>query len=295
MDPFVTGSLIMAGSNLLGGFMGESGANDRSEASLAFAREQMQQQKEFAQQGIRWRVDDAKAAGIHPLYAMGANVTPYSSVNWSPESPSYGMPQAMSDMGQNIGRAVQAKQTGGERLDANIQALQLRNMQLNNDLLESQIFRNYGNSLPPPMPGYTVEPLAPPEAMSAALANLPGTKTQPVELNASTPGIPSKQAGAVNDWTFTRTADGGLTLTPSKDVKELTEDNLIQEVLWSIRNQIVPHFSPEARGNRQPSLKEFPLPKGYYWDSSWPYTTWYPRKIEDNSGRDWRDAAGGRR
>lgn len=279
MDPFVTGSLIMGGSSLLGGLLGESGANDRSAASLAFAREQMAAQKEFAQQGIRWRVEDAKAAGIHPLYAMGAQVTPFSSVSFSPEQPSYGMAQAAADMGQNIGRAVQAKQTGGERIADNIQALQVRNMQLQNDLLESQIFRNYGNSLPPPMPGYTVEPLAPPEAISSAIGNLPGTKVEPVEMNASTPGIPSKQAGAVNDWTFTKTADGGLTLTPSKDVKELTEDNLIQEVLWSLRNQVVPHFSQEARANRQPSLKEFPLPPGYVWDTSWPYTTWYPKKV----------------
>lgn len=279
MDPFITGSLIMGGAGLLGGALGEFGANNRSEESLAFAREQMAQQREFAQQGVRWRVADAKAAGVHPLYAMGAQVTPYSSVNFSSESPSYGMAQAVSDMGQNIGRAVQAKQTGGERLDTVMTELRLKNMQLNNDLIESQIARNYGVSLPPPMPGITVEPLAPPEAISSAIGNVPGTKVEPVEMNASTPGIPSKQAGAVNDWTFTRTADGGLTLTPSKDVKELTEDNFIQEVLWSLRNQVVPHFSPEARANRQPSLKEFPLPPGYVWDTSWPYTTWYPKKV----------------
>lgn len=28
-------------------------------------------QREFAQQGIRWKVEDAKAAGLHPLYALG--------------------------------------------------------------------------------------------------------------------------------------------------------------------------------------------------------------------------------
>lgn len=278
MDPYITGSAIMAGSNLLGGLFGERGASSRNDASLAFAREQMAAQKEFAQQGIRWRVEDAKAAGIHPLYAMGAQVTPYSSVSWSPESPSYGMGQAMSDMGQNISRAMQAKMTGAERVEDNIKKLQLKNMELQNDLLESQIFRNYGGSLPPPMPSIITEPLAPPEAMSSALSNIPGTKVEPVELSASTAGQPSKQAGAVNDWTYARTADGGLTLTPSKDVKELTEDNLVQELLWSLRNQIIPHFSEEARMHRAPSKKEFPLPDGYDWVSEWPYTTWYPKK-----------------
>lgn len=280
MDPFITGSLIMGGSSLLGGLLGEKGADDRSAQSLAFAREQMNQQREFAQQGIRWRVDDAKAAGVHPLYALGAQVTPYSSVNFTPESPSYGMSQAVADMGQNIGRAVQAKQTGGERLQSNMEQLQLRNMELNNALIESQIFRNYGNSLPPPMPSVITEPLAPPEAIGAAHGAIAGTSPQPVEMSMSEPGRPSKQAGGVPDWTYTRTADGGLTLTPSKDVKELTEDNFIQEVLWSLRNQVVPHFSEEARVNRMPSKKEFPLPPGYEWSTKWPYTTWYPTKIE---------------
>lgn len=33
-------------------------------------------QREFAQMGIRWRVEDAKAAGLHPLYALGAQPIP---------------------------------------------------------------------------------------------------------------------------------------------------------------------------------------------------------------------------
>lgn len=273
-------SIIPAAANLIGGFLGESGADDRSGTSLAFGREQMAAQKEFAQNGVRWRVDDAKAAGIHPLYALGAQITPYSSVSFSPESPSYGIPQAMSDMGQNIGRAVAAKQTSDERFTDIMQKLQIMNLESEIDLKQAQAGHYRGVSLPPPMPGYTVSPLAPPEALSSIAGAVAGTNVQPVEMNASTPGIPSKQAGAVNDWTFTKTADGGLTLTPSKDVKELTEDNFIQEVLWSLRNQVIPHFSPEARAHRQPSLREFPLPKGYVWDSSWPYTTWYPKKVE---------------
>lgn len=39
-----------------------------------FAREQADKnialQREFAQMGIRWRVEDAKAAGLHPMYAL---------------------------------------------------------------------------------------------------------------------------------------------------------------------------------------------------------------------------------
>jgi hypothetical protein len=37
-----------------------------------------EQQKEFAQNGISWKVADAKRAGIHPLAALGASTTPYT-------------------------------------------------------------------------------------------------------------------------------------------------------------------------------------------------------------------------
>lgn len=47
------------------------------EDQVGFANSQFDKnyamQKEFAQHGIRWRVKDAKAAGLHPLYAIGAN------------------------------------------------------------------------------------------------------------------------------------------------------------------------------------------------------------------------------
>ena len=37
-------------------------------------------QKQFAQHGIRWKVEDAKAAGLHPLYALGANTHSFTPV-----------------------------------------------------------------------------------------------------------------------------------------------------------------------------------------------------------------------
>lgn len=40
--------------------------------------ENKDQQREFAQMGIRWRVEDAKAAGLHPLYALGGSGATYS-------------------------------------------------------------------------------------------------------------------------------------------------------------------------------------------------------------------------
>ncbi len=56
-------------------------------------------QREFAQNAIQWRTDDAVAAGVHPLFAMGANTTSFQ--------PSMGSGSAAGDavrqISQNVG------------------------------------------------------------------------------------------------------------------------------------------------------------------------------------------------
>lgn len=69
-------------------------------------------QKEFAQNGITWRVEDAKRAGIHPLFAIGANTPTYS-----PQA-AVGTDYGLSAAGQNIGRAIEAGQTAKQRHEA---------------------------------------------------------------------------------------------------------------------------------------------------------------------------------
>lgn len=97
MNPMVLGSLIGAGGNLLSGLMGSGDAHKNRRS-----------QYDFAKMGIRWRVEDAKAAGLHPLYALGAQIPAYSPVHNE-------APAQLAEMGQNLGRAVQATQTAQER------------------------------------------------------------------------------------------------------------------------------------------------------------------------------------
>lgn len=135
MNPVVAGSLIGAGGNLLGGLLGSREASKNRAA-----------QKEFAQFGIRWRVADAKAAGLHPLYALGAQVPSFSPVHSE-------APAQLAEMGQNIGRAVQAQMTAREKVRAALE-LQLLQSQIGEtdaraDLARSQAARNaqeYGQS-----------------------------------------------------------------------------------------------------------------------------------------------------
>lgn len=136
-------ALIPAAANIIGGIIGQNAADDRAAKNEAL-------QREFAQSGIQWKVADAKKAGIHPLYALGAQTHSFApqSVGSSP------MASAVSAMGQDIGRAVHATQTQDTReqmFRESVRQLELTNYTLKNDLLASQIakLKAAGN---PPMP-----------------------------------------------------------------------------------------------------------------------------------------------
>lgn len=61
-------------------------------------------QKEFAQNAIQWRVADAKAAGLHPLFALGGSGAAYSPAS----TPVFtGSGQGWGQMGQSLGRVGQ--------------------------------------------------------------------------------------------------------------------------------------------------------------------------------------------
>lgn len=166
----------LAGS-LISGAMGLFGASSKGEATeranaqnLAMQREvnetnkeqaelNRQMQYEFAKSGIKWRVDDAKAAGIHPLYALGGSGASYSPVSLSqgvtPVAADTSMGSAVANMGQDISRAINATRSGSEREDAVVKTattLQLQNMKLRNDLLASQIAKINQAGGNPPLP-----------------------------------------------------------------------------------------------------------------------------------------------
>lgn len=84
-----TAAAIGAGAHLLGGALDARAARDVNRSNAALSRD-------FATHGIRWRVADAKAAGLHPLYALGST------------GPSYYPSQVVGNMGQAVSQAGQA-------------------------------------------------------------------------------------------------------------------------------------------------------------------------------------------
>lgn len=87
--------------------------------------------EKMAQNSIQWRAEDAKAAGIHPLYAMGASTAP-SSHQTSNQLGST-VASGLSRAGQAIGRHklddLQKQSISGQvtQLDLQNTGLQIRN------------------------------------------------------------------------------------------------------------------------------------------------------------------------
>lgn len=144
MEPATTAALVAGGARILGGFLSDrsnrKAAQQRLSQEQAFAREQSERsealQREFAQHGVRWRVEDAKAAGLHPLFALGGAGASYSPGAISigggdgPQGSSLGA--NIAAMGQDVAGAIRAQETPEQ---AQARALQL-------DLLRSQIDEN---------------------------------------------------------------------------------------------------------------------------------------------------------
>lgn len=137
------GTLIGAGLSLAGGLIGREAQEDQRAKNEAL-------QREFAQNSVQWRVADAKKAGIHPLYAMGApTMSPAVSVQGDP------LGASLSSMGADVGRAMTAMNTPGEKLAGAasvLQDMQVTNMALRNDLLASQIRKLNQAGNPPGVP-----------------------------------------------------------------------------------------------------------------------------------------------
>lgn len=163
------GELISAGANLVGGYFNRQSQENFNAQQLQLARDQMAMQREFAQMGIRWKVEDAKAAGLHPLAALGAQVSSPSPVSAGGEAPK----MDMSSLGQDLTRAFKAAATKEERDAIDMEKtkdLAREGLRLDNDLKRTEVASRListarqsgqvGPPLPRPGPNRTVDGLA---------------------------------------------------------------------------------------------------------------------------------------
>lgn len=232
------GALIGAGASLIGGLMGKSSAEKANAQQMAIANKNIALQKEFAQSGIQWKVKDAQKAGVHPLYALGAQTASFSPVSVG-STVDNSMGSALASAGQDIGRAVQSTQNTLTQHQLTYNALQLENMRLQNEALQTQItgsklatLKQAGST--PGIPSAEERFLIPGQNSSGPVS------VKPFELTATNPGSPHMEPAAISDVGLGLTASGGYTPVPSAAMKQRIEDDFIGELMWNFRNRLGP-------------------------------------------------------
>lgn len=272
----VPGAIIGSGAgSAVGNVLGGLNNKDDTPSQGWLAAKNMEMQKEFAQHGIRWKVEDAKAAGLHPLYALGANTQSFSPIQ---VGSSGGNSPDLAGMGQDISRAMMAGMTEKERQDINIRMTErdamfdkqrFENGELQNQLLAAQIAKvnqSLGPSIPS-LPSNSDMPLLTGQGNSRRTAKGGAyVNENPLERVHSQPGRPAQEVGSVPDYGYVRTPTG-YAIVPSQDVKNKIEDQFIPETMWAIRNQIL----PAVKGLPAPDPRYFKPPKGF---NDWKWNPW---------------------
>lgn len=230
---------------------GAAGSLIGSALNYDSAQDQIEWQKQLAKHGIAMRVKDAQASGIHPLYALGAQVSSFSPVQAGDLSSSLG------SAGQDIGRAIDAGMSAPEKVDAyttQLRSLQLEKGRLENDMLRSQLVRmNLSPVAPAPTTGdpFLIGGQADSGVRPGVVGATSAVTDKPLTRTVSNPGSPWQEPGAITGVGWERTPTGWAP-TPSADVKNRIEDSPM-EWLWFLRNNIIPTFSGEGAKLRQPT------------------------------------------
>lgn len=257
-------SLAGTGLSLLG--RGGGGSPDNStfyqnwrNDDMAWSREQFDRsealQREFAQNGIRWRVEDAKAAGLHPLAAIGAagaSASPISVGGGGSYNVDHGRPNrdligplvgsGLESMGQNISRAYLAAQPPEAKVftafELARQAQQLEHGGLQNEYLKMQMARWAQQGDSPGVPGPANQ-----------------YHNKPYEVLGSNPAVPYAAAGGTQPETEFRAAPGGGVVSYPAQGLNIDEMGSPGYLGWMWRNRLMP-FIDKSTG--QPPASQLP-------------------------------------
>lgn len=235
---------IAAGSNLISGFLNRSHASSEAKKQAAL-------QREFAQNGITWKVEDAKRAGIHPLAALGAQ-----TISYAPQAVNGNAFDDIAAAGQNIARGIDATRSNEERGNAlakTMQDLQVQSLSLDNDIKRAELaskmatLRQAGNPPSMPMPDQ--------KYFMDGQGNAPTVDGPKIKLetrrDVSDPRVPHTVPGAGPEVMFIRTPTGGYAPVMPPELAESFESDMIGGWQWYLRNKL----APDAAGMSKP---EFP-------------------------------------
>lgn len=255
--------------NLIGGVLQrdanrQANYEDRVQSDRINA-ENIALQKEFAKNGVRWKVEDAIAAGISPLAALGAQTSSFSPISVGTSSTPDPMGSYVAQMGQDVSRAISSTRTADERMAATL-ALQGAKLDIEGKALDNQIRASQLQKM------NAVGPSMPSASGSGGVIDGQGNSVmvKPSEVYASEGSRPGIQSGMINSLQYTREANGNISIAPSSDMKERMEDDFIAENLWHIKNRILPPA---------PDTRDYPIPPDLY-RQGYRFWFWNPMKQE---------------
>lgn len=262
MLPFIAAAALTAASAYAA-----SRENDQAErAQRDMAADNIALQKEFAQNSLRWKVEDAQKAGIHPLYALGAQGTSFSPVSLG-SSPDHSISSGLADMGQNVTRAMSATRTAPEKEAAAIN-LQHAKANLDGQIIDNQIKQTQLRQMQATSPSF---PTGGDTNFIPGQGNS-GMKVNAAERTASQLGRLAQTAGWNPSVSLARTDTGFEPYIPQQ-MSESYEADPIGGLMWGVKNRIFPNFT----GAGKPPKSQ--LPRGYDdWDYSFSNQEWRPVK-----------------
>jgi len=240
-------------------------ANENREAQSANQARQEALQREFAQNGIQWKVEDAKKAGIHPLYALGANTQSYSPSTVGSSSADF---SGLSDAGQNIGRAIDATRNPSDKTNAVLQTAmaqtQLDGAKLDNDIKRAQLASAVATNRTRtgiPAPGNP--------GLFDGQPNAPAIEGPKLELETkrdiTDPTRRGYVPGAGPSVQFRANAFGGFDPVMPNAIAEALESDLSGRYKWQLENRVLPNFTwPDVTPDLGQKHDE-----ESYWDTKW--------------------------
>lgn len=252
------GDVAGAVGSVVGGALGLAGSAASNANAAAINKFNYQAQKEFAQNSIRWRVADAKAAGLHPLAALGAQSSGYTPSATIGDSPDFSF---LQDVGQNIGRAIDAKRTNRERdeqerkqnllFNEELKGRQLQNQETQTRIdsmkwdMAMEAARNAERSVRTQQQVPSMPSLAPDGSLMPGQGNATspgGIESKPAEIVVNEPGRPAQERGSITELGFLRTSDGGYQPVMSNDAKNRLEEDIAGTFAWNRRNRLSAWF-----------------------------------------------------
>lgn len=210
--------ILPPAASVFGSILGWSSSKDYNDAVEKAAEINTDYQREFAQSGIQWRVQDAKKAGISPLAALGSSGASYTPVQ------RVGGPFDWQSAGQDLSTSISrgfdlhAKkkliiaQVRKETAEAGVQELNLQ-------ILRKKL-RDMNATKPIPQPG-----------MGIVHQNQGGGDLytrQPVPTS-SAPGV---QEGMVPEGQYNVSRTGFLKYYPNQNIMDLLSESLPAALGW---------------------------------------------------------------